>query len=387
MTIQIVSSINSAYIQHFCVMAISVLCNTNNSIEFHVINNDLSDDEKKNILENFSKYKNIKFNFYTINDDLLNEIEIQAEHLTIQTLYRLLIPNVLPKSVEKVIYLDSDLIVESDLSELFNIEVEDYYIAAINEIYKPSIKILKLDSMMDYFNAGVMVINLKKWRQNSLTEKCFEFAKMNQEKLLLADQDILNGVLRGNWKRASLEWNLVKGVWNNYDEYCAIYSKPYIDKVINKPNIIHFTTASKPWHLLCEHPYKDRYFHYLNMTGLPYVKYPELQYLRKKDNIYIFGSGKAGQDTLKLLQNKNIKIRGFYDNNRKIWGEKVLEKEVFNPKTIKSNNNDFIIIASMYYEEITKQLVDMGLEEYMDFCQCNHLYKLGVFFDQQNKKI
>ncbi|SOB91174.1 lipopolysaccharide biosynthesis glycosyltransferase [Ureibacillus xyleni] len=376
MSINIVCSINSVFLQHFCVMAMSVVSNTNHTIHFHIINNDLTNEDKQLVNKVFKKYNYVSVSFYTIEDKLLEDIKIQAEHLTIQALYRLLIPEILPHSINKVIYLDSDLLVNSNIANLYDIDVEDYYIAAVNEIFEPSTILLKLNSSLDYFNSGVMIINLKKWREDAFLQKCLVFAKNNQDKLLLADQDILNGVLKGEWKRIPLEWNLVKGIWIDYQEYCKRYSKVYIDTIIEKPNIIHFTTPSKPWHWLCDHPYKEKYFYYLNITGLSYVKYPELSYLNSKNNIYIFGSGKAGQETLKILEKQNTKIKGFYDNNVDLWGISVNGIEVYDPKKCKSGPNDFIIIASMYYKDISKQLKNYGLKEYKNFCRIEYLHKL-----------
>lgn len=377
MTIHVVSSINQGFLQHFLSMAMSVVHNSKQKIDFHIMSNDLGDNIKDKIKDLFKSYKSVLFHFYNINDNLLKKIEIQAEHLTIQTLYRLLIPKILPDTIDKVIYLDSDLVVETDITHLFDINIEEYYVGATNEIYEPSIKILDLETPLHYFNAGVMLLNLHKWRNNSFTEKCLDFAKNNQEKLLLADQDILNGLLQGEWKKIPLEWNLVKGVWNNYEEYCNLYSKNYIDKVMESPFIIHYTSPSKPWHWLCQHHFKDRYFYYLDMTRYPYIKFPELQFLNQKDNIFIFGSGKAGQSTLKILKDKNMIVKGFYDNNKELWGETVCNIKVNSPESCKHNSNDFIIIASMYYKEITTQLNRYGFKEFIDFCRIEDLQKLG----------
>lgn len=376
--VHIVSSINSTYIQHFCAMVMSVVQNSNAKIHFHIINNDLTEKDIIFIREVFSNFKNIRFTSYTISNHLLDDIEIQAEHLTIQTLFRLLIPKLLPDTIEKVIYLDSDIIVEKDISELYEEDIENHYIGAVNEMFMPSVNILNLSSPLDYFNAGVIILNLKKWRKHNFSERCLNYARNNQEKLLLADQDILNGMLRGEWKRLSLGWNVVKDIWDNYERYCEQYSEKQMEAVTRNPSIIHYTSPSKPWHWLCNHQYKERYFYYLNMTGIEYIKYPEYQYISQKNNIYIFGSGSFGMEVFTIFKENNMNVKGFYDNDDKKWGTKILDYEIYSLENHSLGSNDFIVIASMYHKEITQQLTDFGLEEFKDFCRIEQLYKLPV---------
>ena len=107
---------------------------------------------------------------------------MKIPHINLTTYYRLLIGEYLPKEIEKCIYLDVDICVLKDLSELFLIEMKNNYIAGVvaagyyfNE--KENCERLNLPSMRQYVNAGMLVMNLKQIRKDNMTLKFLELSK------------------------------------------------------------------------------------------------------------------------------------------------------------------------------------------------------------------
>lgn len=117
-----------------------------------------------------SHQNNISFLYI---DDSFDSFKRAAKHISIETNFRLKIASLIP-NVEKCIYLDSDLILTENISKLWMQDIDDYYFAAVT------------DKKVG-FNAGVLLINLKKWREDNLEKKFFEYAKENMSHLRSVD--------------------------------------------------------------------------------------------------------------------------------------------------------------------------------------------------------
>ena len=115
--------------------------------------------------------------------------------------YRLLMTSVLPKDLDKVLYLDCDMIVLRDIHEIFNIELEHYALAAISDNL-PYSEQHRLQLHMEVgertFSSGVMLINLSYWRENNVESGLLEYAKRHREEVYLHDLDVLNYYFKKN---------------------------------------------------------------------------------------------------------------------------------------------------------------------------------------------
>ena len=196
--------------------------------------------------------------------------------------YRFFITKLFEK-YDKVLYLDSDIIINFDITELYNIDLGDNYLGAIQDISqqmkdysyeKYREKILKI-KREEYFNAGILCFNLKKLKEFDFTKKCIE-TLIKLEKPIFQDQDVLNYICNGNVKYLDFSYNLL---WNciNYHKDAKERIKPsiYNDyiKSWQNPKIIHYAGNYKPW----EKPhlsYAEYFWKYARKT--PY--YEELLY-------------------------------------------------------------------------------------------------------------
>ena len=164
-----------------------------------------------------------------------------TSHLPLTSYYRLFIPDLLP-DIDKAIYLDSDILVEADLAKLWEADTSNCYLLAAlarkKILQKSSLALcqeLKPYLKYEYFNAGVMVINLVRMREDAICEKAIDFAHKYPDIIRVADQDLLNAVCVGKWIKIHQCWNwLVK----SKDKHRYNF----------RPNsILHFVGDRKPW--------------------------------------------------------------------------------------------------------------------------------------------
>src|SRR5262245_4779990 len=142
--------------------------------------------------------------------------KLPVQSYTIATYNRLLIPDVLPSTIRKVIYLDCDLLIEGDIGELWRQEPGDAYLMAVQgqstKQYIATSAIaqnrkLRYDADDPYFNAGVLVMNLDQFRQRQLAIKALDFIRENTAIIRNADQDGLNAVCIKHWIQLDPKWN------------------------------------------------------------------------------------------------------------------------------------------------------------------------------------
>ncbi len=232
-----------------------------------VIDGGISSPNKEKLSRVAERY-HTTIRFLMIHNDLFQDLVIRY-HLKTPTYYRLALPDVLDTTVDKVLYLDCDLIVKDDIEKLWNTDLKDQYLAAAEgvgiergEYLRDTKTRLQIPAGHTYFNAGVMLINLALWRRENIHRTIIEFIARNPDKIRLADQDGLNAFLHDKCILVPVRWNqqtsLRTGVQTTSD--------PGLLEAINNPGIIHFTGRTKPWHYADTDPGKQEYLHYLAMT-------------------------------------------------------------------------------------------------------------------------
>ncbi len=267
--IRVVCTIDNNYIQHCGVMLYSLLSNSQyKKFFFYIIHNGL-ELKKRRVLEDFLTALGYNFLFLEIDSNFLQNA-VLSDHVTIATYFRLFIPELIDTSVEKVLFLDSDIIVRHDIAQLWANDISNYTHAAVEnplflEDYKQKLGIYRNNS---YFNAGVMLINLNKWRELEITAKALKFLHDYPEKITFWDQDILNYLLQGQWLRLEPNWNAQEAFFKDYSPAELGITEEEFQKARLNPALIHYTGggSSKPWHFYCNHPFKQDYYEYIKKT-------------------------------------------------------------------------------------------------------------------------
>lgn len=266
-TIHILAASNDGFAQHFGVTALSVLKNTSfpPRVHFHLIDDDISLTNKQILKELVSEY-GAQIEYLKCERSMFEGF-YETEHMPVTTYYRLLAPSMLDKDIQKVIYLDSDVVVKSDIKELWEENIDVYALAAVEDNHGTSrFKDLKIPDDAAYFNAGILVINLTFWRMYHIGERVLQYAKQFEGDLIWQDQDALNAVCYKSWKRLHPKWNVQTNMFELRPHEQVFYLSE-LKEALNQPSIIHYTTqGSKPWFYASIHPFKNDYYLYLNKS-------------------------------------------------------------------------------------------------------------------------
>jgi lipopolysaccharide biosynthesis glycosyltransferase len=189
---------------------------------------------------------------------------------------RVLLPDLLPDA-DKVLYLDADTLVLQSPAPLWSTALGDSYLAAVaNPLYSfmgdwPRTE-LGIEDPRRYINSGVLLMNLDLMRRDGCGERLLEYARRHPENSC-PDQDALSVLLGRRHMPLHPKWNAQTTLWDlRIDE--LPFTRAEVHEARTGPAIVHFIGPFKPWHYLCTHPYRDRYFEYLAATPWPA---PELQ--------------------------------------------------------------------------------------------------------------
>lgn len=212
-------------------------------------------------VERSLKTGRIRLRWVRVSRNLLRGCPLSG-HVSLATYFRLLIPEVLPDNVSKVVYLDIDMLVLSDIGELYGLETGRAPVLAVRENETSTLgKYLRCCQEMGisedapYFNAGVLVMNLDVWRAENLSRRLVEFVNRHRDQVPCWDQDAMNALIAGRWIELPRTWNRTDAVWETFD----------LPEGAGSAAIIHFKGPIKPWHTGSTHG--SIFFKYLDETA------------------------------------------------------------------------------------------------------------------------
>ena len=185
---------------------------------------------------------------------------VVSGHITLAAYLRILIPMYVDESVVKILYLDADIIINGPIRSLWDTDIQNYAIGAVENVVPKSKNTLR-DS---YFNDGVMLINLRQWRSEGIMQQTLTFISENPDKIIFHDQDALNAVLDGKWLALHPKYNMQGALFMEFDHFQG--EPTQLREAIDHPVTIHYSTPLKPWHYLSFHPYTKKYYQYLALT-------------------------------------------------------------------------------------------------------------------------
>lgn len=227
-------------------------------IDFNIMISGKVDPENKLKLKKLEKlYKNCSVELIDM-EKVLSQMDNIPPSMAIPTFYRLAMPSVFQK-YDKIIYLDGDTAVAKDLWDMFSIDLEDNYIGG--GLDAPIIKAhqttdyatrLGMDSIDSYINAGVLLMDLKKLREDNMEKVFYEFIpELKTRKLRCKDQDTLNSTCYGKIKILPKEYNLFSKYY-----VAELTDAPLSENQSTDPTIIHFAGRAKPWRTTSTNAYK-----------------------------------------------------------------------------------------------------------------------------------
>ncbi len=278
--IDIVACLDGSYVMPTGVMIYSACANNPDSdIDFHmVVDESVSDNDKKDLIDTISQFEGKRGFFYNVNSHSYKSFPLtNFKWLTRATYYRILLPEILPDSVRKVIYIDGDCIIRHSLIPLWRTDISEIAIGAVFNAFEGQIERfnrLRYSPDLGYFNAGVLLINIDYWRKHNVVNSLTDYIYRYPERIAFEDQDVMNVVLKDSKKSLPPKYNFQTDMLRYTP--CFDYWK-YEDEVkeaIADPVIIHFTSREKPWHkyMRYPHPYKSSFVKYQNQTKWKGIK-------------------------------------------------------------------------------------------------------------------
>jgi lipopolysaccharide biosynthesis glycosyltransferase len=258
-TINIIFCSDQDYYKQLCVAINSLLsnCSKTSVIYITIFDGGINMDSKKNIKKMVSSYGS-RVRFIKKNLKKYDHFKLWGQHVNKTTYYRLEIPSLFKK--EKVIYLDSDMIILGDILEIYRTDLNSKCVGAVLDYF------LGLVGKRNYFNAGFMIIDCNRWNKMNYTKKFLNYYNKNFKQITLADQDVLNGILYNDWIELPLEWNRQRIIFELWPQKSNL-EKNVFNNLLLYPKIIHFTGKVKPWHYRYIFPDKKIYNYYLLKLG------------------------------------------------------------------------------------------------------------------------
>jgi len=176
---------------------------------------------------------------------------------------RLHVFETLSSQIDRVIYLDSDMIVRAPIEQLWDVDLHGHVLAASRCQWglwigrgQWNADELGIDGNLKYAQTGFLIIDLRRWRSQSIFEKSERYIERFAEHIHLADQEILNGVLDDDWLELPTRWNIYADSSFAVPTLTACaFSRGALEDARTEPGIIHFAGAVKPW--LWSHPQRD----------------------------------------------------------------------------------------------------------------------------------
>ena len=259
---------NARYLQHVAVCLTSLLVN-NPDLFFDIVivgraTERLDEGKLARTLARFAN-KSLSFREFTPPAGRLLPLNPRA-HYTLDNWTRLWVEEFFDEGIERVLYLDADIVVVGSLAPLWHVELDGALLGAVDIPGSDrGVTHLGMRAEDGYFNSGVLLLDLKQWRETRALETVLGYIEAYPELMTRdVDQEALNACFHRRRKRLDYRWN---GLLSFFREPPSIPLAPAeIEAVRRDARIIHFNGNSKPWSYFCEHPRKAEYEKYLRMT-------------------------------------------------------------------------------------------------------------------------
>ncbi len=251
MKMNILVTLNSGYIKPLAVMLNSLLSsNTNRDFRVFVAHSSLTEQDfcylKKHVPMQRCELVNIRVPAAMFSDAPV------LERLPKETYYRLFAAQLLPREINRVLYLDPDLVVVHPIDRLYRLDFKGNLFAAASHQFGPMQWLnrtrLHMPEGSRYINAGVMLMNLELLREVQDVQAVFDYIQENRKKLYLLDQDILNGMYGGSILPVdALLYNLDDRYLLNHNLLTRPSRHVDMEWVAKNVVIVHYCGKSKPW--------------------------------------------------------------------------------------------------------------------------------------------
>lgn len=251
------------------------------SLEVFVLGFEISEGSRDRVAANLRGLP-VHLTWKTVDLSAIRDCWPRIRHPAEETCYyRIFLADVLPAAVDRVLFLDADLLVESDLTELWRQPFDGHLALAVVDAFSLPAHATRLSGVAfeepvrftessSYFNAGVMLIDLRRWREERISQRASAFLWKHGKQMVYRDQDALNCALFGRWKPLSPKWNL-HFVANSTLDWAAPGASADELAELRAPAVIHFA-GKKPWSDGLRPPGSRRWWKVARAAGVPEVR-------------------------------------------------------------------------------------------------------------------
>lgn len=269
--------VNEEYAQHLAAALYSLGCNNSEESLTVVVAGSIAPETQERLSRITAICPGMDLHFVTL-DDILPDADDAARYRSLpqqgdhqvkgaytSDIYtRLLVARIFPPNVEKVLYLDADMVVDGPIRPLWETPLDEAVLAATRIPWFDRTHLPNFDATKGYFNSGVLLFNLSAWRAAGIEDEVLAYLERHANIVRDPDQDALNAVLSGRVRFVHAKWNAIGPYFST--RHFAGLDSDYRNEVAKDPIIVHFNGANKPWKYGCSHPKKPLYWRYLGRT-------------------------------------------------------------------------------------------------------------------------
>jgi lipopolysaccharide biosynthesis glycosyltransferase len=290
--IEVVTASDDAYAIPLAVTIRSLLdtLETDLPIRIWVLDGGLSDESQQRLMQSWQRPQ-ARIEWLKPPVEQIADLKTE-NHLNLVAYLRLFMPQLLPTSVSKILFLDADLLVRRSIRDLWQTPLGDAPLAAVHDYYTPYLNTreavgrpticdrhpdkclpvpnyreLGLRGTAGYFNSGVMLVNLQQWRKRNVLEEALKLLRTHREHVRYCDQYALNVLFSEQWKPLDPRWNQNSNLWAWRDANDCAFDPAQFRQMRSDPWIVHFTWTRKPWHYNTIHPYRRAFYKVLDRTA------------------------------------------------------------------------------------------------------------------------
>lgn len=294
---------NFAILTGIAIYSLKKHANKNYLYNINIICNNVND----NYILRFKNLRSKKFKVNIIKVDGKKYEKLKKDNLHVSTtaIFKFDLPNIFP-NLDKILYIDGDVLIQSDLINLYNEDISKNYAGVVIDFngltYPSEFKARLKVKNKYYFNSGMLLLNLKKLREDNVAQKLIKYRLYKNN--FYMDQDAFNVVFKDNVKYLSLNYNFVITCWRNFDEdvFVDFFGLKKQEKKIDylkNADIVHFASADKPSKYI-DVPMASDWFKYFKSSSFKDIEL-ERKYLKKinPSHVYFTNSELLTEDTLK----------------------------------------------------------------------------------------
>lgn len=295
-------AVNDRFVPYLAVLLSSIIANSSADYNYDIfiLSDDITDESCENLKSLIIGKANFSIRFIDPSPLIVNYDFHVRSFWSVQTYFRLVLPEILT-SYEKVLYLDSDMVVCDDISIIYQEDISDYLIGACVDVDTAGLyngydstkkkymdEVLKLENPYEYFQAGTILFNLKKFREEIKTTEVLQLATSRKWQLL--DQDVLNVVCKEKVKYIDIRWNIMVDMYYKRRRDIISLSPKWMQEEYENGRanvaIIHYAGPEKPWNNKAM-DYGEVFWEYASISGYhSELEERNINFLKARKNIY-----------------------------------------------------------------------------------------------------